>query len=105
MELTGKCKKDFEKWYADTYYGEQRKTIQNLHRVVFDCLPDNKKYGVYEDFFDSVEIRIEIVFINKVWKTYVDGNPLLEPKKHKSSRLNARIVAINKANKTHNGKI
>jgi hypothetical protein len=49
MKLTGKCEVDFEKWYClfeDFYY--------------LDLIPNNMKYGVHEDFFNSVGIILDI---------------------------------------------
>ena len=63
MELTGKCKEDFEKWYepplpADAngwdkaLYGDK---VAEIYR-----LPKSMRYGVYVDFFDSVGIYIDL---------------------------------------------
>ena len=64
MELKGKARIDFEKWFINTYYKKSRKPIQNLQRLVFDSLPNNQKYGVYVDWFDSVGVVVTIEFMD-----------------------------------------
>ena len=115
MKLTDKCKEDFEKWYADTYYHKQRKTIQNLQRLVFDSLPDNQKYGVYVDFFDSVDIIIDIHPIFNydmekytkissfiVWVRLLNTIETDEEPPETDTRPEAREQAIKKANEIKN---
>jgi len=55
MELTGKCKVDFEKWY-----------IKNVFRIFsivyidqFYRSPLSMQYGVFLDFLDTVDINVE----------------------------------------------
>ncbi|AGO48393.1 hypothetical protein Phi10:1_gp052 [Cellulophaga phage phi10:1] len=56
MELTGKCKEEFEKWFllnnghislSDRFYNE------------FIELPISFKFGVFQQYFDSVKIGVE----------------------------------------------
>jgi hypothetical protein len=52
MELTGKCKDDFEKWY------KSKNHHQRINLGMFNQLPIEFKYGLLIDFFDSVGIYI-----------------------------------------------
>jgi hypothetical protein len=57
MKLTGKCKEDFEKWFLTT---PDSVKYNPLH-FFYEDLSEAMKYGVYVDFFDSVEIYIDII--------------------------------------------
>ena len=65
MNLTGKCKIDFEKWLNSK---EEFIKIHDLLNIeidlrniyIFDKLNNSMKYGVYLDFFDSVGMMIEL---------------------------------------------
>jgi hypothetical protein len=120
MELTGKCKVDFKKWFnankisdliignVSHYYGEEDVYFYD----VFDYLPPSAKYGVYVDFFDSVGVEIYY----KAFKMYtmkkkefyfiiIDCNCMhlnnyLEDRKY--TRPEARTAAIEKANEIYN---
>ena len=97
MILTGKCKEDFYKWYVRT--GNVHYSAPNL----FLRLPKSMQYGVYVDFFDSVEIRISMnQFKNTYWydieKTGDESDEL-------KTRQEAREQAILKANEIFNKNI
>lgn len=55
MELTGKCKDAFEKWFDINNYDR----VNLTHKFVYK-LTESMKYGIYVDFFDSVGIYIDI---------------------------------------------
>ena len=65
MELTGKCKEDFDKWMLI-----DDKVIIKLSDIgynytltkseIFRLLTDSMKYGVYLDYFDSVGLLMEM---------------------------------------------
>jgi len=98
MKLTGKCKKDFEKWYQLTDF--KCKTQPDI--IWFYRLSKSMQYGVYVDFFDSVEIDICIYFGD------VGGYEVhIYSKGYKNigtfkKRQEARIKAIEKANEIYN---
>jgi hypothetical protein len=106
MKLTGKCKKEFEKWF-------RRINIKNNWLLnSFYKLPQSMQYGVFVDFFDSVGIHIQLTpyfdSVTKVmlWfftlenKRCVHLNSHLENKA--KTRPEARTKAIDKANKLLN---
>lgn len=58
MELTGKCKKEFEKWY---YHKADIPQGTGLDMPEFFNLPIEMKIGVYQLYFDSVGVEIEMI--------------------------------------------
>lgn len=66
--LTGKCKKDFEKWLwaeqgnvtIQCYSGEYCDSVTVVGQ--FEELPLSMQYGVYVDFFDSVGIECFLIY-------------------------------------------
>ena len=56
MKLTDKTKQDFEKWYR-----EQTPEMGHWYSIInFNNLPDSMKYGVYQDFFESKNMILDI---------------------------------------------
>jgi hypothetical protein len=51
MELTGKCKEDFEKWLRPDILSEHR--YSELITNCFSGFPSSMQYGVYVDFFNT----------------------------------------------------
>jgi len=114
MELTGKCKEDFEKWFIETDKGNPIKSwiSEDLGLIylqtMFSVLPQSMQYGVYVDFFDSVGIIIDMRYI-KMFKQFervvscvnrkIDS--ILYNDLH-NTRQEAQIAAIKKANKIYN---
>jgi hypothetical protein len=105
MELTGRTLKDFWIWYL---LPEQRKTyktsslrgVDNVAKIRFLAMSFTERYGVYEDFFDSVGIKISInQFDNTYW--YDIQFPHYESDELKS-RPEARTAAIEKSNEIYN---
>ena len=104
MELTGKCKTDFEKWWnnktSPALTGELHYFGINC-KGGFDCLTDSMRYGVYLEFFDIVNYDIEIIKSGKqniIFTPYVNNEySYSEYTKHE-----ARIKAIEKANEIYN---
>jgi len=62
MKLTGKCLEAFEKWKSNLHkkwVKEEDETCLYYGYSQFKELPQSMQYGVYVDFFDSVEVFIE----------------------------------------------
>ena len=95
MNLTGKCKEDFEKWYELNY---ETIGLRSFYLAEFYELPETMQYGVYVDFFDSVEIYMEIIKDGIYFESYVNDEWLNTPK----TRSETRTAAIEKANEIYN---
>lgn len=103
MKLTGKCAKDFAEWYLKTQHEE------SIHRLLpYDLkdYPENMQFGVYQDFFDSVGLSVEIVYFTGNTLGYIinhnnedNPNPL---SKMVGDRYEARKSAIERANELYN---
>ena len=96
MNLTGKCKEDFEKWYEK----HNLKVSWVSLDLIFKHLPDSMQYGVYIDFFDSVGIIIEVTYDNlpMEFDCYVNN----EKWTGFFTRQEARTKAIEKASEIYN---
>ena len=110
MKLTGKCKEDFEKWYFKNHCKSTIKFKQLLPHNYEDIfgwffgLNLSFQYGIYVDFFDSVDLSINIT-IYKEGKWYdVDINDEWVGNGHAKTRQEAREQAILKANEIYNSK-
>jgi hypothetical protein len=108
MELTGKCKEEFEKWYLGKFIylkhniGKNLPSPNRFYRTV-----ESMQYGVYVDFFDSVFIYIHIDIkeygfdIDEViheCEVFLNSNKVAE----NLTRPEARTAAIEKANEIYN---
>ena len=113
MMLTGETKEDFERWlhsndvlikegiYDDTYLTD-----------VFEELPLNLRYALIIEWFDSVGIYISINYVdfydelrnNTGFETYVTNKGLSVKFRSVSSRQEATLQAIKKANEIYNSK-
>jgi len=78
MELTGKCKAEFEKWYFKRY-GVLPEDFSN--EATFWELDDNMKFGVFQDYFDSVGVMIDL-------------QPVCDYNKHTYTKLLEFIVHV-----------
>lgn len=98
MELKGKCKEDFEKWYSIEF--ENR----NLpYKQGFDISDLSIKYGVYVDFFDSKGIYIEIEhYSSDDWLFKIFNPTPVFQSTMKEPRQEVRMEAIRKANEIYN---
>lgn len=105
-KLTGKCKESFEEWLIDKL---------KCKPIDFYDLWFSMQFSVYVDFFDSVDIEINIksyeINSNYRWFIYINGSACNDIKLdakddnehlHRASRLEARLAAIEKANKLFN---
>ena len=96
MNLTGKCKEDFDKWFEDIY--DNNNDVIML-KAEFDLIPFEFQYGVYIDFFESEDIRINIHSEIDYIQAYVNDNDLGN---HFQFIKEARTAAIKKANEIYN---
>ena len=106
MELTGKCKVEFEKYWegitTPAISGELHHfgVVTNF-KVGIKDLTDSMKYGVLVDFFDSVGIEVNIYC--GIWDNnfYVCVQKIQEEINY-TKRPEARTKAIEKANEIFN---
>ena len=99
MELTGKCKEEFEK-YRYLYYRETENEASHSGTTIWDYVGESMQYGVLEDYFDSVGIRISINQYNSTY-WYDIQSPFFDCDELKT-RPEARTAAIEKANELRN---
>lgn len=108
MKLTEKCLIAFEAWYNDIHFNSQQ--CKQGYKG-FMLQHPSMKYGVYVDFFDSVEIIVNSGqnlsnVIGKKFYCYVrkvDSSDFAL-QEHESNRQNARNKAIEKADELFNEK-
>lgn len=108
MKLTGECANKFEAWYKWIYLDLENASKITEQFVVFDFY--NKKaaeqWGVYQLFFDSVGILLEVkvkpsrMFNYGVW----DDTHWIISSEFFTTRPEARTAAIEKANDLINNK-
>jgi len=102
MELTGKCKKDFFKWFQS-----KSQTHYRL-KEWFEDLDNSMQYGVYVDFFDE---KSNLGIIQNVtekmfyWKVKILKDSKIKGySDFEETRPEARTEAIKKANEIYNQK-
>lgn len=111
--LTGKCKEKFERWYLMTQCeleSLRRATEEEWESATKDIIQRfrawdfNMKYGVYEEFFDSLNINIWVYTSNsETWHGAVlQETRYLSSLPYSKSRHEARKAAIEKANEIYN---
>jgi hypothetical protein len=106
MELTGKCKEDFEKWYNNPLV--EHVGLRRLPQW-FYTLTESMQYGVYVDFFDSVGIFCEdrrYTDINMAWVVKYPNFKGMQDRFDglTKTRQEARSKAIEKANEIYNAR-
>jgi len=104
MRLTGKCKEDFEKWFDRNGDYFNYPIIEVYQEeidlgIAYYTFPLSMQYGVYVDFFESEDIRINIHSEIDYIQTYVNDNDLGN---HFQFIKEARIEAIKTANEIYN---
>ena len=116
MTPTGKCKKDFEKWYWDFTLRHKQIKVDSLppknwHKLLaneFYQKPFSMQYGVLVDFFDSVKFFITNEWIDEYCITIENREYLTEDENYKEidvsgkTRQEAREQAITKADEIYN---
>lgn len=73
MKLTGKAKEQFEKWYVTNKYHEQfflRDVHQSDFADYFEDLPKSMRWGVYQDWADSLGYSLGCVWNRSVLKYF-----------------------------------
>jgi len=115
MELTGKAKEDFEKWYKSEFGLESEFSYEgdlssyNGERG-FEDLPDSMKYGVHVDWLDSVGVKVvikshwmdidtELFYFLIRWDKGFSNH---HSESSNPTRNEARTAAIEKANEIYN---
>jgi hypothetical protein len=109
MNLTGKCKVEFEEWY----YVTQSNNDWVWELDEFYDLPESMKFGVFVDFFDSVGLELVVhkfkgryvasIYVEREYlKSHLDDEEIKCNKKGYTTRLIARTEAIIKANEIRN---
>jgi hypothetical protein len=110
MFLTGKCKKDFEKWYYKNHCNSNVK-YKNLTREQrndvfgwFYNISTAFKFGIYQDFFETKGFNIETGFCNNARQDYYSSvcHQIPEESRLHKSRKDARIEAVLEANDIYN---
>ena len=102
MELTGKCKEDFEEWVYNHICDDNK--IKRPYEI-YDY-PDSIKWGVYLDFFDSFGLNITIT-LEFDYGYIIQENrydEIEEVKRWYSTRSEVRNEVITKANQIYNEK-
>ena len=101
MKLTEKAKEDFEKWY-----NHKDKENSSLPSMIewFYVYPDSMQYGVIVDWFDSVEIYIEVLSMDLGKEFYWIINDDEMTDGNEDTRPEARTQTIIKANEIYNEK-
>jgi hypothetical protein len=102
MKLTGKCKEDFKNYLLNDI------TDFSYKYNYFINLQDSMQYGVYEDFFDSVNLFIEVIVVDvndfsfQIFKK--ESAKVLSVGSVFNIKSEARTAAIEKANEIYNSK-
>ena len=94
MELTGKCKEEFEK-YRYLYYRETESEASHSGITIWDYVGESMQYGVLVDYFDSVGINSSSFSYYEFHKCNLENNLF-------RTRPEARTAAIEKANELRN---
>lgn len=104
MELTGKCKEDFEKWFLINHYTEVNTITDKEKLSAFYSLHQSMQYGVYVDYFDSVGVFANDYHIEIAFRYMIDIKEDTYMSTDFETRPEARTQAIIKANEIYNEK-
>mgnify|MGYP003655106637 FL=1 len=101
MELTGKCKEEFDKW---AYTEGANNSLELTCLKEFYNLPPSMQYGVLVDYFDSVKIfiQIETRIFDKEHPCYIYSKTVYNRVGCFNTRPEARTAAIEKAKELRN---
>jgi hypothetical protein len=118
MNLTGKCKEDFEKWAIDNNILDMSLGILVVRNGVvltsFYKYSNSMQYGVYVDFFDENDLKIEMQvhveptmqgsFFKKFKVVILNKGRFVNVSNASFIRSRMRTAAIEKANEIYNSK-
>jgi hypothetical protein len=115
MKLTDKAQIEFRKWFFEIICRDIKRGVPKaLKYLVFMSQSDSEKYGVYVDWFDSVNIDVEIFklidsdtygtltiepSVGRIYGYMISG---LHNEDEYETRPQARAAAIHKANEIFN---
>lgn len=108
MDLTGKCKIDFEKWFNDKYLLFTTRVEQKMFKLIeFYDSPQSMQYGVYVDFFASVDLHIYVYPYfdfdrNLLFKNNILLYKDIDEQNSYSTNYLAQIKVIKRANEIYN---
>lgn len=110
--LTGQTKEKFNNWFLQNYYTDVNGIITDKEKLsAFKGLNFAMQYGVYINFFDSIEIQIFIKgykFFHEPKEYYfiICNEAMIHLNNHVEDRFNTRfktqIESIKRANKIYN---
>jgi hypothetical protein len=115
MELTHKCKADFEKWFMEDYILRAENVGRNIpYLKMLERSVPAVRYGVYEDFFETHKIYMQIqIYVEptmqgpkfKKWKPDILWKNEFRNVSASGHKQIARIYAVKKANEIYNEQI
>lgn len=111
MELKGKCKIDFDKWfYAQCVNGSHLDSLHDNEYFKFWKLTDSMQFGVIQDFADSVGIGISINFYSSEYCDFDiqnnDGDDLFHSNLFDElTRQESRLKSIEKFSELYNSAV
>ena len=101
MELTGKCKDAFEKWFLDNYgFDKWEDVIPDFHNI-----DPSMQYGVYLDFFHYNNMFIDLLYCYSFYSIAIRNEENKEIFNIELDTINtneARTAVIEKANDIYN---
>jgi hypothetical protein len=94
--------KDFKKWLLDDFFAKGKKPSisHKLNALSFKNISASMQWGVYVDFFDSVGVYLEDIYLfqRQGFISYVHDIPTLEEDDNLyKTRHEARKAALEKA--------
>ena len=111
MNLTGKCKQDFEAWFSREFYAPTIPNMTAMSVWEFYKFPLSMKFGVIQEWADSVGVRIDITVFYDQMLNYTRGYELKMNNTCYYSdgdvfeaRESAQLAAIEKLNEIYNEK-
>lgn len=107
MILNGKAKEDFEKWYFENHCSSNIKFEDLLPHHIYDVFGWLIQNALIIEFFDSIEIIIQIHNVCDDWWFRVKSKTkTIKSEKYNEykNRQQATIQAIEKANDIYNAR-
>ena len=98
MKITDKTLEAFREWLPKYVFQSAKDLMGMFDLDDFNEFIPSLKYGVYVDFFDSVEIDIDDIFKGELFELYTINQD------DRNYRREAQIAAIEKADSLFNNK-